>query len=1239
VGVLPVLHPTLRIDEEQQAGVTIGRTIHKLEIQTPHGARIRIRCVGCGNSPLARSTTLAHGVSKPTELTGASWTPSTIITIAVGLAHRYGRFIEIRGETREKPELCVPPKFLFSVKCPKGTRESNTKTKAPKNTQAPQIHGPPGPGRTLACEPGEWEGAAVLTYHYQWLRDGEPIEGETRPLHLVGEADEANHLECQVQAEDAAGRRTHETSGPVAVDYKPRLSAPHLSGARKPGQQLECVVGGVNASPQATLTVKWLRNGGEITKGSNLYVLQTADEGQHLQCEEIAENGIGPGSSAPSELVQIDEGPQPQSPPQLTGAARFEGILTCHEGTWRGLPPPNVAVSWLREGNTIEGFTARTYKVQAEDEGHSISCLETASNEVSTATKESPRFPIPLKPRNKSVPQVTGAFVVGGTLECLHGNWEPRESIEFSYQWLGEGAELLSTVEKTNQKTLIVEQAWEGEQLSCEVTAENNGGHTSERSAAKTVIGIPENEAPPKIVGDFVVGASVECESGKWEGVKPIGYTTIWLRNGVPIEGPHDSTYSLGPADGNQTLACEVTATNRLGHRSAFSTAVNITASPVNTSPPKMTGVARASETLSCTQGTWAGEEPISYTVHWLRNGGRVGGPGATYHLQEADEGTLISCEVTASNIDGSASVPSTAVKIPAQPRSLTSPSISGGVRVGEVLTCATGNWGGDEPINYSFQWLRHGIGISDAVHQTHTVLTADEGELLECRVTASNGAGSETTPTAPFEVPAKPVNEAAPTLSGEAVPGEILKCTLGTWDGSPTSFTYRWLRDGTAIEGPDESSYRLTATDEDHTITCQVTASNGAGSTNALSAEVSVSSKAREEKEGEVIWSFDNTKVDLAPYSGTFVKGAQQAFTAQSSFITYVGVTIADPNLAVGRSADTVTLKICEEAFCREESEVEHVKVQVNNYGLSAAEFEDPVSLRKGVTYYLVWTPPSDAHGAQWLTFWHGGSASSSGALGMEAVVRGYEFFAQETHGHKVISYQGTQAPPAPYAGPFPEAVQPFTAQSNRITKVGVVLGNPNLQRGKQTQVDAHVSLCTTPTCSGPKLGEGEAPIINYALTTVSLGSAEVAIGQKYYVVLNQPPPVGGEPWQAFWQGNGPKYEDASAYEFSIAGWDNGSTTFEPTYYNEQAAKENIATYRGHETDGFPGVDIPAASTVEVTCKTFDPTSEVAEDEGYWYLIHSPPWEDEYFAPANTFLNGAHGTEKIATDYMVPDC
>lgn len=70
-------------------------------------------------------------------------------------------------------------------------------------------------------------------------------------------------------------------------------------------------------------------------------------------------------------------------------------------------------------------------------------------------------------------------------------------------------------------------------------------------------------------------------------------------------------------------------------------------------------------------------------------------------------------------------------------------------------------------------------------------------------------------------------------------------------------------------------------------------------------------------------------------------------------------------------------------------------------------------------------------------------------------------------------------------------------------------MLGNPRLQRDNQTQVNAHASLCATPTCNGRELGEGETQIVNYAVTTISLESVPVVIGQRYYVVLDPPPSV----------------------------------------------------------------------------------------------------------------------------------
>ena len=85
----------------------------------------------------------------------------------------------------------------------------------------------------------------------------------------------------------------------------------------------------------------------------------------------------------------------------------------------------------------------------------------------------------------------------------------------------------------------------------------------------------------------------------------------------------------------------------------------------------------------------------------------------------------------------------------------------------------------------------------------------------------------------------AAPVNTARPTISGTPLVGRRLSCAPGQWANNPTTFAYRWNRNGTAINRATSRTYTLTAADGARTITCTVTASNGGGSRSATSASV----------------------------------------------------------------------------------------------------------------------------------------------------------------------------------------------------------------------------------------------------------------------------------------------------------------------------------------------------------------------------------------------------------------
>jgi uncharacterized membrane protein len=64
------------------------------------------------------------------------------------------------------------------------------------------------------------------------------------------------------------------------------------------------------------------------------------------------------------------------------------------------------------------------------------------------------------------------------------------------------------------------------------------------------------------------------------------------------------------------------------------------------------------------------------------------------------------------------------------------------------------------------------------------------------------------------------------PYVAGGGAIGETLTCTMGNWEGAPTSYAYEWSTGGTG------NSYVVAESDAGSTITCVVTATNGAGST-----------------------------------------------------------------------------------------------------------------------------------------------------------------------------------------------------------------------------------------------------------------------------------------------------------------------------------------------------------------------------------------------------------------------
>jgi hypothetical protein len=235
---------------------------------------------------------------------------------------------------------------------------------------------------------------------------------------------------------------------------------------------------------------------------------------------------------------------------------------------------------------------------------------------------------------------------------------------------------------------------------------------------------------------------------------------------------------------------------------------------PNNTTEPQVTGTPRVGQVLRTTRGTWTGTEPISYAFRWFRCEGS-GAPDAsdcrrisnanenTYVLRQADAGFRIRSQVVATNDDGQDTATSnpTAVITSARPTNTTEPSISGSPVVGSRLQANRGEWAGDQPITYTFVWLRcndkgdNCSEIQGANDTSYEVRDSDAGRTIRVRVIGRNDRGSTSAISNPTGVVGS--NQPPPPPPGSSVPVADLRAAgdrlvVSTVQFSPNPVTSR---------------------------------------------------------------------------------------------------------------------------------------------------------------------------------------------------------------------------------------------------------------------------------------------------------------------------------------------------------------------------------------------------------------------------------------------------------------
>jgi hypothetical protein len=94
-------------------------------------------------------------------------------------------------------------------------------------------------------------------------------------------------------------------------------------------------------------------------------------------------------------------------------------------------------------------------------------------------------------------------------------------------------------------------------------------------------------------------------------------------------------------------------------------------------------------------------------------------------------------------------------------------------------------------------------------------------------------------------------------------------------------------------------------------------------------------------------------------------------------------------------------------------------------------------------------------------------------------------------------------------------------------------------------------------------------------------------------------------------------------------------------TWSEQETPNHPVNTFTNYHNASGMGSAIAAGQWVNVSCKVYDPTIQSVNPDGYWYRIASSPWNNGYYSPANTFMNGDPygGPYTHNTDFSVPNC
>lgn len=600
----------------------------------------------------------------------------------------------------------------------------------------------------------------------------------------------------------------------------PSLNGINGGGLVELGQQVTLTVSFSGSGTGQTYA--WRKNGVTIAGATAVSYGIAAAVADDAGAYSVTVTNVDGSSVASTDLTV-----KPLAPPVITIAPRTTvaqvGQQVVFTYTATGSFPRTH--QWRRDGVAIPGATQATYTINAVTTADAATYSVVVSNSEGSVTSASASLTV-----NAATPpiissgspfdnSVTAGQQVSISVSLISG------SSPFTYQWMKNG----SAISGATNSSLAFPAVALADAGRYSVMVSNVAGSATSREAVLTV-------NPPTPITIFSHPSSQTLSEGQplslsisINGSSPITYQ--WLKNGAPIAGATNSSFSISAVGFADAGSYAVVLTNAAGSVTTNPAVVTVnpaTAPTITTQPSAPAAISfNGFFSLSVQAG---GSSPFTY--QWRKDGTPISGAtSSNYSVSTATPAHSGSYTVVVSNRAGSVTSVAVTVTVAApvlatittQPADVQAPI--GLSAEFQVRTSSTGTG------NLTFQWLKNGGPIANATSTNYGITSVRESDAGLYSVVITGAAGSVTSAAARLTVlpPSPPSVGSWPSSISSTAFGSRASFTLGSIGGTGP-FTFQWSRNGVPIPGATDISLVFPALSAADLGTYTVTISNEGG-------------------------------------------------------------------------------------------------------------------------------------------------------------------------------------------------------------------------------------------------------------------------------------------------------------------------------------------------------------------------------------------------------------------------